>query len=226
MASGLAGGAAGGRRAAPARVAFVKTRDRAAGVVRAIDLLGIGRFDGRDLFVKPKLQQRRLGAGLHARGHPRGAARDAAGAGRGPLPWATAAAWATRGRCWRRRTSFASRGTSTLKSSSVDELGADDWELIQPPGSHWRHGFALPRLGPEGHALLTELLEGLQATVVPFDEGLARLAHDGWLRFGRGRHPAGLNVGDCFAYALAKQCGEPLLFKGEDFARTDLAAAL
>jgi len=109
---------------------------------------------------------------------------------------------------------------------AVDELGASDWELIQPPGSHWRHGFALPRLGPEGYALLTELLEGLQATVVPFDEGLARLAHDGWLRFGRGRHPPGLNLGDCFAYALAKQCGEPLLFKGEDFARTDLAAAL
>ena len=85
---------------------------------------------------------------------------------------------------------------------------------------------ATARLGPEGHALLTELLEGLQATVVPFDEGLARLAHDGWLRFGRGRHPAGLNLGDCFAYALAKQCGEPLLFKGEDFVRTDLAAAL
>lgn len=85
---------------------------------------------------------------------------------------------------------------------------------------------ATARLGPEGHALLTELLEGLQATVVPFDEGLARLAHDGWLRFGRGRHPAGLNLGDCFAYALAKQCREPLLFKGEDFARTDLAAAL
>lgn len=85
---------------------------------------------------------------------------------------------------------------------------------------------ATARLGPKGHALLTELLEGLQATVVPFDGGLARLANDGWLRFGRGRHPAGLNLGDCFAYALAKQCGEPLLFKGEDFARTDLEAAL
>jgi ribonuclease VapC len=81
------------------------------------------------------------------------------------------------------------------------------------------------RLGPEGHALLTELLDGLQMTIVPFDDGLARLAHDGWLRFGRGRHPAGLNLGDCFAYALAKQCGEPLLIKGEDFARADVAAA-
>ena len=84
---------------------------------------------------------------------------------------------------------------------------------------------ARARLGPEGHTLLTELLDGLQMTIVPFDPGLARLAHDGWLRFGRGRHPAGLNLGDCFAYALAKQCGEPLLFKGEDFAHTDVLAA-
>ena len=85
---------------------------------------------------------------------------------------------------------------------------------------------AQARLGGEGHALLTELLDALQVTIVPFDEGLARLAHDGWLRFGRSRHPAGLNFGDCFAYALAKQCGEALLFKGEDFARTDVVAAL
>jgi ribonuclease VapC len=48
----------------------------------------------------------------------------------------------------------------------------------------------------------------------------ARLAHR---RFGKGRHPAGLNLGDCFAYALAKASGEPLLFKGDDFSRTDLA---
>lgn len=64
VASGLAGGAAGGRAAAPpARVAFVKTRDRAAGVVRAIDLLGIGRFDGRDLFVKPNCNSADLAPG-------------------------------------------------------------------------------------------------------------------------------------------------------------------
>ena len=44
-------------------------------------------------------------------------------------------------------------------------------------------------------------------------------------RFGRGRHPAGLNIGDTFAYALARATGEPLLFKGDDFARTDIARA-
>lgn len=85
---------------------------------------------------------------------------------------------------------------------------------------------ATVRLGPEGHTLVSELIEGLQMAVVPFDETLAGLAYEGWLRFGRGRHPAALNVGDCFAYALAKQYGEPLLFKGDDFPRTDIAAAL
>ena len=55
---------------------------------------------------------------------------------------------------------------------------------------------------------------------------IAFLASDAFLRFGRGRHPAGLNYGDCFAYALAKHLRAPLLYKGEDFARTDIASAL
>ena len=46
-----------------------------------------------------------------------------------------------------------------------------------------------------------------------------------WRRFGKGNHPAALDFGDCFAYALARTTGEPLLFKGEDFARTDIEAA-
>ena len=47
-----------------------------------------------------------------------------------------------------------------------------------------------------------------------------------WRRFGKGRHPAGLNLGDCFSYALARAAGAPLLFKGNDFAQTDIASAL
>lgn len=50
-------------------------------------------------------------------------------------------------------------------------------------------------------------------------------ARRAWRLFGRGNHPAGLNFGDCFAYALAKTAGEPLLFKGGDFARTDVEVA-
>ena len=51
-------------------------------------------------------------------------------------------------------------------------------------------------------------------------------ARRAWRRFGKGNHPAALNFGDCFAYALAEATGEPLLFKGNDFARTDIEAAL
>ena len=54
----------------------------------------------------------------------------------------------------------------------------------------------------------------------------AHLARQAFHDFGKGRHPAGLNFGDCFAYALAKQSGEPLLFKGSDFTQTDIVAAL
>jgi ribonuclease VapC len=66
----------------------------------------------------------------------------------------------------------------------------------------------------------------VDAEIVPFTSEHAALARDAWRRFGKGRHPAGLNLGDCFAYALAKSRDEPLLFKGEDFARTDVKAAI
>lgn len=58
------------------------------------------------------------------------------------------------------------------------------------------------------------------------DVPLAAPAFDAFLRYGKGRHPARLNLGDCFAYALAKQLGVPLLYKGDDFAKTDIRSAL
>jgi ribonuclease VapC len=61
--------------------------------------------------------------------------------------------------------------------------------------------------------------------VVPQDRALANLARHAFLRFGKGRHPAALNMGDCASYALAKAHGLPLLFKGDDFNRTDLVSA-
>ena len=81
------------------------------------------------------------------------------------------------------------------------------------------------RLGNEGHDLLIELLERSRVAIVPCDEALAHGAYDAWLTYGRGRHAAGLNFGDCFSYALAKQRVEPLLFKGDDFTKTDVVAA-
>ena len=59
----------------------------------------------------------------------------------------------------------------------------------------------------------------------PVDHALAQLAADAFIRFGKGRHPAGLNFGDCFAYALAQSLGARLLFKGDDFSRTDILLA-
>jgi ribonuclease VapC len=62
-------------------------------------------------------------------------------------------------------------------------------------------------------------------TVQPVTPSDARLALDAFARYGKGRHSAGLNFGDCFAYALAKERGEPLLFKGDDFSQTDITPA-
>ncbi len=82
------------------------------------------------------------------------------------------------------------------------------------------------RAGTAVWAEVEALLAGIAIEVAPFTAGQAALACEGWRRFGKGRHPAGLNLGDCFSYALARERGEPLLFKGEGFARTDVRRAL
>lgn len=63
-------------------------------------------------------------------------------------------------------------------------------------------------------------------SVASFTEEQALIARQGFSDYGKGRHPAGLNFGDCFSYALAKSLGEPLLFKGDDFRHTDIQPAL
>ena len=82
------------------------------------------------------------------------------------------------------------------------------------------------RRGEAAGRELDLLLHRLHVDVVPVGETHADLARSAWRRFGKGRHPAGLNFGDCFAYALAAETGEPLLFVGSDFARTDIHPAL
>lgn len=78
------------------------------------------------------------------------------------------------------------------------------------------------RFGAEGPRALDRFIERAEIEIMPVDVEQARAARDAFMRFGKGRHVAGLNFGDCFSYALARVLGEPLLFKGEDFARTDL----
>lgn len=78
------------------------------------------------------------------------------------------------------------------------------------------------RFGPGGADVLARLLRDADITVVPVGEEDAQRALGAWRRFGKGRHPAALNYGDCFAYALAESSGSPLLCTGDDFAATDL----
>ncbi|MCK6572705.1 type II toxin-antitoxin system VapC family toxin [Myxococcota bacterium] len=78
------------------------------------------------------------------------------------------------------------------------------------------------RRGERGARMVDELLQASHVAVIPVTEDHARLAREGFARFGKGRHAASLNFGDCFSYALAKASGHPLLFKGNDFSHTDV----
>lgn len=81
------------------------------------------------------------------------------------------------------------------------------------------------RLGSDARGVLSRfLVEGSIATV-PFGEVHYGTAVEAWLRYGKGRHPAALNFGDCLSYATARVAGLPLLCAGEDFAKTDLELA-
>jgi ribonuclease VapC len=81
------------------------------------------------------------------------------------------------------------------------------------------------RYGADGQADLDLFLNIAEIEIVSVNRGQAELARVAFAQFGKGRHRAGLNFGDCFSYALAKWFGQPLLFKGDDFLHTDLAAA-
>jgi ribonuclease VapC len=72
---------------------------------------------------------------------------------------------------------------------------------------------------------LDRILQDLDVEIIPHSAELARIAREAFLRFGKGRHPARLNCGDCASYAVAKKYSIPLLFKGADFARTDIVPA-
>jgi ribonuclease VapC len=81
------------------------------------------------------------------------------------------------------------------------------------------------RKGADGVRDLDLLMARLRIEIVAFTESQARLARTAFVRYGKGSHPAQLNFGDCMAYALARETGEELLFKGTDFGLTDIAAA-
>ncbi len=82
------------------------------------------------------------------------------------------------------------------------------------------------RYGETGRADLERSLRDARIEIAAVTSQQAEIAIDAFRRFGRGRHPAALNIGDCFSYALAKAINQPLLFKGNDFIHTDIQPAL
>ncbi|APH73908.1 type II toxin-antitoxin system VapC family toxin [Aquibium oceanicum] len=93
----------------------------------------------------------------------------------------------------------------------------------------WEASVALSRLTEksvtETRMTLERFLDLAEIRTLPLPPEIAAIALDAFDRFGKGRHPARLNMGDCFAYACARHFGQPLLFKGSDFPLTDIAAA-
>jgi ribonuclease VapC len=81
------------------------------------------------------------------------------------------------------------------------------------------------QLGPEALRQCDMFLRRAEIVIEPVTVEQAHLARQGFLDFGKGRHPAELNFGDCFAYALAKASDQPLLYKGQDFRKTDIKSA-
>lgn len=73
---------------------------------------------------------------------------------------------------------------------------------------------------------MQRFIEYASIEIIPVDTEQGRLAHTAWTQYGKGRHRAGLNFGDCFAYALASQCAQALLCKGNDFSHTDISIAV
>jgi ribonuclease VapC len=78
------------------------------------------------------------------------------------------------------------------------------------------------RLWPAGQDVVDRFLRDASIDIMPVDADLAARAMSGWRRYGKGRHPAALNFGDCFTYALAERTGHPVLCTGNDFAATDI----
>jgi ribonuclease VapC len=80
-------------------------------------------------------------------------------------------------------------------------------------------------IGEAARATIAQLRERRNIVVIPFGETHWELAADAFTRYGKGRHPAALNYGDCMTYAIARVADRPLLFVGNDFAKTDIEAA-
>lgn len=112
------------------------------------------------------------------------------------------------------------------EASSFEALIADDPIRLISAATVFEASMVLEsRLGEQGGSELDLWLHRINAEIVAVSADHSDQARRAWRRYGKGRHPAGLNFGDCFSYALAKLTSEPLLFKGKDFSETDIRAA-
>ena len=103
-------------------------------------------------------------------------------------------------------------------------LAADDVRLISTVSVLEATCVLCARRGPGAVLEITLFFSEFHFQQVPFDNAQLSIAQKAWLLYGRGRHPAKLNFGDCASYALAQSKGEPLLFVGSDFSQTDVRA--
>ena len=113
-------------------------------------------------------------------------------------------------------------GVQSLLNGLVDHRGT----LRMSAANHLEVAIVIDRNGStELSARLDTLIEELAIEIIPVSAQHARIGRAAYRSYGKGNHPARLNFGDCFAYALAKATGEPLLFKGDEFIHTDVTAA-
>jgi ribonuclease VapC len=113
---------------------------------------------------------------------------------------------------------FGEPGSSELAARLEDALAR-----LMPAAIRVELGIVVEsRLGPAGQDVVERFLRDAKIDIVPVDADLAARAMSGWRRYGKGRHPASLNFGDCFTYALADRTGHPVLCTGDDFAATDI----
>jgi ribonuclease VapC len=111
------------------------------------------------------------------------------------------------------------------RASFVAKINAADTVAVGAPTLAEAGIVLSSRAGPQAAQALAELLAASDVVVIDFGSRHWREAVSAWQRFGKSRHPAMLNFGDCLTYATARIAGEPLLAKGADFAQTDIALA-
>jgi uncharacterized protein (DUF362 family) len=126
-------------------VAFVKTTDRAAGVKRAIELLGMEKFRGKDLFIKPNFNSSDPTPGSTSEDTLVALLRQLKAMGAGPLTLGDRSGMGDTREVMSKKSAFQMGKELGAKVVVFDELASDDWELLKPQDSHWEQGFALPR---------------------------------------------------------------------------------